>query len=540
MPNKRTGIYFLFSISALLLLCMLAYPAGYDQSVFSAGGRMIIEQGAVPYRDFLDTKPPIIFYIYAAAHAVFGDGIFAVRLFDLMLQVVSLYIFFRIVQKIFAEPSVAILAVFAYTVMYVSSGYWMTAQSESYAIIASILIFWGLIKFETEEQVKKSQLFRLGLLLSLSIVFLFFLKYTLASLAFGIVGHLLFTSKASFAMRKALLGYLAAGLTIFFGMAVLFLELSGNLGWVLQNIAWVSGYGALRPLLGSNTIRTVYFHDFPLHLLLTITPTFFILSTIGLYNLHSTDGETMLRNRIRIETLRPLLYWFLAAGLLGVLLERKSIPYHYSRVFWLCSILIALAWTALARKRRSSISARARFSWRSFWLLILIGIPVIFYSPLTKIISHPLQWAWFAVTNNERAQYERMKSDNFYADERIALKKYFTGKLSTEDNIFLWGHFVEIYSLLNKTPSTICLTNTPLVTEWTPPEWKQRLLSQLEAQRPKYIVVQYGDSYYSFINGRDADSYSMMRNWAGLSQFVESHYKEDTVVESFRIYTRAQ
>jgi 4-amino-4-deoxy-L-arabinose transferase-like glycosyltransferase len=538
MPIQRTGIYFLLSISALLLFCMLAYPAGYDQSVFSAGGRMIIEQGAVPYRDFLDTKPPIIFYIYATAHGLFGDGILAVRLLDLILQIFSLYVFFRIVKKIFTESTIAILAVFIYTILYVSSGYWMTAQSESYAIIPSLLIFWGVIRFETEE-LTNGKIVGLGVLLSLCIVILFFLKYTLASIAIGVAGHLFFTSKAPLAKKVSLISYFATGLVIFFAAIALLFEFSGSFGWALQNIAWVSGYSELHPLFGATTIRKVYFHDFPLNLLLTITPTFFILSTIGLFRLHSSSGALLLRSHVGVETLRSLLYWFLATGLFGVLLERKSMPYHYSRVFWICSIVIAFAWTSLARRQERSLE-RKRFSWKALSLLILVSTLVIFYSPLTKIVSHPLQWAWFAITNNEAAQYARMKSDNFYADERIELEKYFTGKLTPEDNIFLWGHFVEVYILLDKTPTTLCLTNTPLVTAWTPPEWKQQLLSQLEAQRPKYLLVQYDDSYYSFINGRDVDSYTMMRDWAGLNQFVASHYREDTVLKSFKIYARVQ
>jgi hypothetical protein len=40
---------------------MLAYPFAYDQSVFAVGGEMAVKNGAIEYRDFIDTKPPIIF-----------------------------------------------------------------------------------------------------------------------------------------------------------------------------------------------------------------------------------------------------------------------------------------------------------------------------------------------------------------------------------------------------------------------------------------------------------------------------------------------
>jgi hypothetical protein len=534
-PMRKQRLWIYGGISAIMLLCMLAYPAGYDQSVFSAGGRMIVEQGAVPYRDFLDTKPPIIFYIYATAHALFGDGIIAVRLLDVLLQGLSLYVLFRVLQRVFAEQDVAIKAVLIYTVLYVSSGYWMTAQSESYALIPSLLVFSGVISFETEE-LTKGKLLRLGLLLALSITVLFFLKYTLASIAFGVVGHLLFTSKVPLAKRISLLAYFGGGVLLLFALAILVFEVTGIYEAALQAINWVSGYGNITPLLDKSTIRQQYFLDFPSNLLLTLSPTFFILSVIGFYTFHSSRGLPPLRDRIGVETLRAILYWFLATGLLGVLLERKAMTYHYSRVFWVVAVTITVAWISIAKRyKEAGENKPLKKSWRTYSALILAGIPIVFFSPLTRIISHPLQWSWLALTNDMRAQHERLKFDNYYGHERSILKEYFADKLAAGENIFLWGHFVELYSILARTPTTICLTNTPLVTEWTPLDWKRQLIAQLEAQRPKYILIERND-VHSFINGRSVDSHAMMLEWADFKNFLERHYRNDTTIGSFSVY----
>lgn len=536
MHKERTWIY--LAISACLLLCMLAYPAGYDQSVFSAGGRMIVEQGALPYRDFLDTKPPIIFYLYATAHALFGDDIVAVRLLDIVLQALALYVLFRVLQRVFIDAKIAIQAVLIYTVLYVSSGYWMTAQSESYAMLPSVLVFWSMFRFETEE-LTRGKLVRLGLVIACSITFLFFLKYTLASIAFGVVGYTLLSSKVDVSKRMFLLVSFGAGILLLFGIVALVFEAVGMYGPALQNIDWVSGYGNITPLLDKATIRQQYFLDFPSNLLLTVSPLFFILSVIGFYKLHSRSGEVSVHAHVSTNTLKSILYWFLATGLLGVLLERKSMTYHYSRVFWIVAATTAIAWVWLSTRRAelSVAERRSRSSWKRYVVMLVAAIPIVFYSPLTRIISHPLQWSWLRLTNNMNAQLDRLEFDSYYGHERIALKKYFDDKLATNDNVFLWGHFVGLYSLLQKTPSTICLTNTPLVTAWTPVRWKQRLLSQLDSQRPKYIVVEHND-VHSFINARSVDSYAMMLEWTEFKHFLERHYTNDTRIGSFSVYAR--
>src|SRR2546423_15579694 len=59
-------------IIALLLACILAFPFGPDHSIFAVGGELIYKKNALPYKDFLESKPPLIFYIYGFAMWLFG------------------------------------------------------------------------------------------------------------------------------------------------------------------------------------------------------------------------------------------------------------------------------------------------------------------------------------------------------------------------------------------------------------------------------------------------------------------------------------
>ena len=72
----------ILGLSCLVLAPTVLYPWGRDQGMFAYAGHLV-RGGAVPFRDFWDTKPPAIYYVYALAEAVFGYTMRAVRLLDL-------------------------------------------------------------------------------------------------------------------------------------------------------------------------------------------------------------------------------------------------------------------------------------------------------------------------------------------------------------------------------------------------------------------------------------------------------------------------
>jgi len=62
------------AIVVLILLIsspILTYPHGRDQGEFAVIGRGLLN-GRVPYIDLWNPKPPAVFYVYAAAIAIFG------------------------------------------------------------------------------------------------------------------------------------------------------------------------------------------------------------------------------------------------------------------------------------------------------------------------------------------------------------------------------------------------------------------------------------------------------------------------------------
>ena len=66
---------------AWFLFNLLLFEYGRDQGIFAVVAETILRGGA-PYRDAWDFKPPMIYFVYAAARFVFGSSTAAIRVVE--------------------------------------------------------------------------------------------------------------------------------------------------------------------------------------------------------------------------------------------------------------------------------------------------------------------------------------------------------------------------------------------------------------------------------------------------------------------------
>ncbi len=89
----------IFLTAACLLLSLLYCPPvdllGVDKEVFRYGG-MVIGRGGVPYRDFFDHKPPLIFFLNTIS---FFGGQWTFWFIDFTLVLLVTLVFFRLCQR---------------------------------------------------------------------------------------------------------------------------------------------------------------------------------------------------------------------------------------------------------------------------------------------------------------------------------------------------------------------------------------------------------------------------------------------------------
>jgi hypothetical protein len=85
-PRPLSLFAALVAVSAATRAVLIGAPTLSDESVHLLGSWTLLDGGRL-YVDFVDNKPPLLYATFAAAQAVFGRGMGAVRLFTFLLAV---------------------------------------------------------------------------------------------------------------------------------------------------------------------------------------------------------------------------------------------------------------------------------------------------------------------------------------------------------------------------------------------------------------------------------------------------------------------
>ena len=86
MNRKTLLILFLVLILQFALrIPFLNEPLEVDEGAYAYMGQRVLA-GDVPYRDFFDHKPPVIYYINALILKTFGETIFSIRFATALLS----------------------------------------------------------------------------------------------------------------------------------------------------------------------------------------------------------------------------------------------------------------------------------------------------------------------------------------------------------------------------------------------------------------------------------------------------------------------
>jgi hypothetical protein len=112
-------------------------PYAWDHGCFGYMSDTIL-RGGMPYRDALDFKGPLTFYIFAALQLVFGRQMWAVRALDLALLAWAAAAGIRIASQ-FVSRRAATCTMLASIVAFASFGNWYTAQPDGWAALALVV-----------------------------------------------------------------------------------------------------------------------------------------------------------------------------------------------------------------------------------------------------------------------------------------------------------------------------------------------------------------------------------------------------------------
>ena len=100
-------------VALLSRIFLSAYPMNRDEGTYGYLGSLAIK-GSIPYVDFYEMKPPVLYYLYGIGGTLFGYSDFGLRFFGLLLNLTSgllIYLILtRYIDKTYALVSGALFA----------------------------------------------------------------------------------------------------------------------------------------------------------------------------------------------------------------------------------------------------------------------------------------------------------------------------------------------------------------------------------------------------------------------------------------------
>ncbi len=220
----RNVLLLTLAASAILLAPTILWPFDYDQGTFAYGGWAILH-GQRPYIDFWDIKPPYIFYTYAAAFAMFGNSVRAIRIFDYLNALLTIGLLFTLATRLWKDAPwrnlAAAMASLAFVVQYYIFGHWDTAQTETYSL--PLLIGAELLVIQRNESKLLLRSVCAGALIGIA----FYFKFPNA-LFLGLIAATIWLFTAKERRIKSIL-WLCAGFIFAIGLESLYLAFNGEL-----------------------------------------------------------------------------------------------------------------------------------------------------------------------------------------------------------------------------------------------------------------------------------------------------------------------
>jgi hypothetical protein len=130
-------------------------------------------------------------------------------------------------------------------------------------------------------------------------------------------------------------------------------------------------------------------------------------------------------------------------------------------------------------------------------------------------------------------RYDRYGDFSLSADLEVAA--FIQGSTRTSDHVFVWGFEPLIYFLAERPPASRFIYTVPLVTPWSPREWRAELARDLVHRRPAIIVVAHGDRL-PWMTGRLDDSAAQLAEYPELETLLDTSYVRDRRIEDFDIW----
>ncbi len=507
-------------IVLILLLPTLFFPFGADHFTFLRGGELVMNGGRM-YVDFYDVKPPLIYYIFGSVGAVFGYTEITLRGFDLFWQLCTAFSLVFVVSRVMGNSLHGFAAGAAYALSYTALNFSETLQCEGFAGIGIVwLIYLQMMSKETSWRYP---------LWGIALGWMTALKFPLGILFLAIIIDDIVLRKHT--APQMILKWFVIGVSLLCTIALLLSPyLNPEVFAGYRRISEYLVFYASTPPINLDFVRTSiksiaeFFGD-------NYSLAFLICIAGALYGVFS---ETMKKTNIRSRRLIWLSVLFAGLLLVSVVIERKLLPYRFSRMYVPLSLLSGTGIVVLYKEWKLSFSV---FSKNLKLITYMLLCCMLIFSQLPRWIS-VAGFGYNALFSKEDANIQRVQNSDLVSSPRIDIAdvSQFIRSQPVQGKVFVISTIAStVYYFLNEKPISRFISPTMYYSVISPKGMKSEM--QNEVQAASWLVVQTNDRHPEMY-GHDRSSSEMLKNDPVVSDYVQKNYSRCASIGVFDIYSK--
>ena len=517
-----------WAVIAFCAIDILTFSFGRDQSIYALVGEGVLH-GKMPYRDLWDFKPPGIFLVYALAQGLFGRGMVAIRVLEVLGLLASVFGFMKLAETFFDRPRAGLVGAAVAALIHAELEFWHTAQPE---VFGGYITLAALILATSPAHRDRRYWVWVGTGVLFGIAFLF--KPPLGGGAFVCGAYLAKREQQrANSTKHGLLAMAVVGAS-----ALLPIVLCG--AWFAARGAWPALRWTLAEFTPGYTALGWKDRQAAGMLYYALEEAFFKFSALAAAGMISMAAITPLHGREREGTF--LVLGILAIQIAGVAMQGKFFPYHYTASLQLIGFLAGLGLYKLWRRCVGGVGGLGG-------ALAFVSFVVVVASMRTASRDLPQDFSDRALMRLRYAfrmepykTREAIDHDTSYvadfnlgADRDVALEV--RSRTSSSDPIFVWGFEPAIYWFAERAPSSRFIYDVPQRSEWQQHYARNELMHDLAQRPPALFIVQHNDVFPS-VTGHVLDSNDELPGFPELQAYLATGYTFLKRIEDFDLYER--
>lgn len=406
----------LLIISSVILTPILFFPLSNDLSIFYHAAKAIIN-GEKLYVDFIDIKPPFAYVIFIPIVLFSGHSEFILRLSDFIIQLLLIFLLFKIIQKKTSNNFIPIVAAFIYSFAYVAFNFNQTMQLESFMGFIVLLLIAVQVSENNKNYIWLIRGILLGLLISI--------KFTVIVVYFAFIIDDFISNKKENPYFKQGLTFIGFLITLLLANIIL-LDSEIFYGFS-DSLKYLMNYGSQPPwnfeYVKFSLKQISHFLADNLSLAILIL---FLFGVI--FNLKNglNDGSKRLYN----FSLTILIFLFAT-----IILERKYFEYHFLRIYVPISIIAAFGFYELIKELNEKI---LKFDLQTKFISISVLIFFLFFSPLPRWFQTLIPTYYYFLSKEKYDLfYERQWTSSVLRKTTIDIASFINQRISPKDRVLV-------------------------------------------------------------------------------------------------------